>query len=63
MKKRIFTLIAFAALFLTGFAQQAGDLVYTADGRYKINTGENLISNGNFAEGYADWTTDSGTPL
>ena len=50
-------------MMLTANAQNAGDFVYTDNGKYKILTGENLITNGDFTNGTADWTTDGGNAL
>ncbi len=44
-------------------AQNAGDYVYTDDGKFKIISGENLVSNGDFSLGLKDWTTDGGKEL
>lgn len=63
MKKSIFTLIALAASILSGSAFEAGDHVYTDNGRYLITTGENLLTNGDFSNAFANWTTDSGQNL
>lgn len=48
---------------LTGMAQGAGDYVYSAAHRLKITTGENLVSNGDFADGLNGWTTDGSHAL
>lgn len=61
--KRLITLLAGTALTLTAIAQNAGDYVYTDNGRYKITTGENLLSNGDFTAGTEGWTTDGGYVL
>lgn len=63
MKQRIFTLLALAATLLTANAQNAGDYVYTDNGRFKIVSGENLLTNGDFSGGTDLWTTDGGTAL
>ena len=51
MKKRLLFAALAMVCSLSSFAQQ---YVYTADGRYKLS-GDNLITNGSFAEGSADW--------
>ena len=61
--KRISTLLAVAAMMLTVNAQNAGDYVYTDDGKFKITTGQNLLPNGDFSNGLAEWTTDTGGEL
>ena len=61
--KRLFTIMASAALMLTANAQQAGEYIYTDEGKFKITTGENLLSNGDFTQGLADWTNDQGREL
>ncbi|MBQ9668766.1 MAG: hypothetical protein IJV45_08525 [Prevotella sp.] len=63
MKKGLFTLIACIATLTTAMAQQAGDYFYTNNGRYQITTGENLLPNGDFADGTNLWITDSGDEL
>lgn len=61
--KRLSTLLAATAIALATMAQSAGDYVYTDNGRFKIRTGKNLMANGDFTEGMAQWTTDGGKPL
>lgn len=61
--KRISTLLAAAAIMLTVNAQNAGDYVYTDNGKFKITTGQNLLPNGDFSNGLAEWTTDTGGEL
>lgn len=61
--KRIFTFLALSAMLLTAHAQNAGDYVYTGNGRYKIVSGENLLSNGDFSNRRTDWVTDGGNEL
>lgn len=61
--KRLLTLLASTAMLLTAHAQKAGDYVYTDNGRFKITTGHNLLTNGDFDKGTADWTTDGGNTL
>ena len=61
--KRIFTLLAAAVTLLTASAQNAGDYVYTDNGKFKIVNGENLLSNGDFSQGTDGWTTDGGNKL
>ena len=54
MKKRLLT-VAFALLTAaTSFAYQAGDYAYNSTQRFKI-TGENIVQNGNFANGLNGW--------
>lgn len=56
MMKRLLTM-AFAAVFAVGaFAQ---DYVYTSTQRLKI-TGDNIVTNGNFAEGTTGWVAADG---
>ena len=50
-------------MMLTASAQQAGEYVYTDNGRFKITTGENLLTNGDFNEAFDGWTTDGGNAL
>lgn len=54
MNKRL--LISFAAIMgaMTSFAYNVGDYVYTHDAKFKV-TGDNLITNGNFASNYDGW--------
>lgn len=61
--KRFFTMLTVSGMLLTANAQNAGDNVYTSNGKYLITTGENLLSNGDFSNGTEDWTTDGGTSL
>ena len=63
MYKRLLTLMVMAATLLTASAQKAGDYVYTDAGKFRITTGENLISNGDFTKSTEDWTTDGGFKL
>ena len=54
MKKRLL-LVAFALLTVaTSFAFQAGDYAYNSTQRFKV-TGDNLVTNGNFASGRDGW--------
>ena len=62
MKKLTLSLALFACT-MAAQAQNAGDYVYTDDGRYKITSGENLLSNGDFSQGLDGWLTDGGTPV
>lgn len=55
--------MALFACTMAAQAQNAGDYVYTDDGRYKITSGENLLSNGDFSQGLDGWLTDGGTPV
>ncbi len=50
-------------MLLTANAQNAGDYVYTDNGRFKIVSGENLLANGDFSNGLSGWTTDGGSVL
>lgn len=54
MNKRL--LISFAAIMgaMTSFAYNVGDYVFTHDAKFKV-TGDNLITNGNFASNYDGW--------
>ena len=61
--KRLFTLLAAAVIMLSANAQQAGDFVYTAKGKYKILSSTNYVVNGDFSQGRDNWTTDGGQPL
>lgn len=61
--KKMLTLMLSAAMMLTANAQNAGDYVYTDNGRFKITTGENLLTNGDFDNGSNGWTTDGGNTL
>ena len=63
MKQRLLILAAALMMVLGSYAQAAGEYFYTKDGRYKVTTGENLLSNGDFSNGMTDWTTDGGKPL
>ncbi len=63
MRKGLLTVLASVAFALTAVAQSAGSYIYTDDARFKITTGENLISNGDFSKGTEGWTTDSGHEL
>ena len=54
MKKRLLT-VAFALLTVaTAFAYQVGDYAYNSTQRFKI-TGDNIVQNGNFANGLNGW--------
>ena len=59
MKKRL--LFAAMAMFcaMGSFAYEVGEYAYTATQRVKI-TGENLVTNGNFADGTEGWTDAAG---
>lgn len=55
MKKRLLTLAAFALAFVgSSFAFEVNEYVYNTTQRFKI-TGENKVTNGNFAEASAGW--------
>lgn len=62
MKKLLLTALV-CGVSLAGFAQTAGDYVYSGAHRLKITTGENLFANGDFANGTAGWTTEGGRTL
>lgn len=61
--KHLITLFACTMMILATKAQNAGDYVYTDKGRFKITTGKNLLSNGDFSNGTEGWKTDLDEPL
>ena len=62
MRKKLLLCAALVLSSMGLYAQQAGDIVFTATGKYKI-VGENLIADGNFANGTTGWTDDNGSAL
>lgn len=62
MNKLLLTLTVLACA-MGSHAQDAGDFVYTKDGRFKITDGVNMLQNGDFGQGTQHWTTDGQTPL
>ena len=44
------------------FAYEAGDYVYTINGRFQV-AGENLVTNGDFSDGTNGWTNTAGGAL
>lgn len=62
MNKLLLTLTVLACA-MGSHAQDAGDFVYTKDGRFKIADGVNMLQNGDFGQGTQHWTTDGQTPL
>lgn len=63
MKKRLlFTFVAALGVATSLFAYNNGDYVYTRDARYRI-VGENLLKNGDFSQGLAEWKTIDGNAL
>mgnify|MGYP001777365499 CR=1 FL=1 len=44
------------------FAYEAGDYVYTLNGRFQV-AGENLVTNGDFSDGTSGWTNTAGGTL
>ena len=64
MKKRLLFLFA-AALCAGGVSAdlyEVGDFVYTPNGRFQI-TGENLLTNGDFSDGFNGWINMGGESL
>ncbi|MBQ9672843.1 MAG: hypothetical protein IJV34_08325 [Prevotella sp.] len=60
MKKRLL-LAAFALVgALSSFAYQSGDYVFTATQKLKVS-GENLLTNGDFSQNFADWEDETGS--
>ena len=47
---------------VSSFAYEVGDFIYTRNGRFKV-TSANLIQNGDFKNGLADWKTAGGFDL
>ena len=62
MKKRLLFAAMAMVCALGTFAYEIGDYAYTATQRVKI-TGENLVTNGNFAEGTNGWIDGAGEAL
>jgi len=62
MKKRL--LLQVLALFgvVGAYAASVGSYIYTADSKFKV-TGENILTNGNFAELTSGWTTTTLTDV
>ena len=54
MKKIFYFLLAMLMTPVMSYALSEGDYFYTLKGRYKV-VGENLISNGDFADTYVGW--------
>ena len=44
------------------FAYEAGDYVYTLNGRFQVS-GDNLVTNGDFSDGTNGWTNTAGGAL
>ena len=65
MKKRLLSLAAVALTTLSGFAFEAGEIVYTPQGKFQITSSDNICTNGLFAEGTDGWNSleGEGTPI
>lgn len=63
MKRLLLSLFITIFSILGIIAQNIGDFVYVSDGKYKITSNENLLSNGDFSNSFKDWTSESGREL
>lgn len=59
--KKFFLLILTMMVCIATHALNVGDFCYTVKGRFKV-VGENLVTNGNFANGLDSWTGIDGNP-
>ncbi|MBM6992814.1 MAG: carbohydrate binding domain-containing protein [Prevotella sp.] len=62
MNKRLLLSLAVGLAAMSSFAYNVSDYIYTTDAKYKV-VGENLIANGNFANGYNSWTNLTGAAV
>lgn len=62
MKKRLLLAALAVVSALSSFAFNVNDYIFTATGRVKV-MGENLVTNGNFADNATGWTNPAGDPL
>lgn len=61
MKKLLLSVLAVMGM-MNANAYEVNDILYTTAAKFKV-TGENLVTNGNFADGTAGWTNQEGTEV
>jgi hypothetical protein len=62
MKKRLLLQLLVVFCVVNGFAASVGDYLYSPTAKFKV-TGENVVTNGTFADGTNGWLSDATTTL